>query len=203
MMQAIGARGVRRRARYPALAGLALLAPGAPALAQAAPTAPGNAAAAPAAAAAAAAPCADAEHHQFDFWVGRWDVYRPDGRLVAHSLIESVYGCGIRENWMPLSGHDGGSLSIYVPAEHAWQQYWIDSSGNRVVFTGGFNGSAMIITGTWPASPQATTGPLVRMTYTRGADGSVRQFGEQSTDQGHSWTTGFDFTYRPHRGPSP
>ncbi len=29
--------------------------------------------------------------------------------MVAHSLIEPVYGCGIRENWMPLGKPGGGS----------------------------------------------------------------------------------------------
>ena len=53
--------------------------------------------------------CAAPEHRQFDFWVGRWDVY-PTGteRLVAHSLIERLYGdCVIRESWMPLRGGGG------------------------------------------------------------------------------------------------
>jgi hypothetical protein len=141
-------------------------------------------------AAAAAAPCAAPEYHQFDFWVGRWDVYNPKGQMVAHSLIEPVYGCGIRENWMPLGKTGGGSLSIYVPAEKQWEQFWIDSQGSRAFFTGGWNGKAMVITGKWG-------GPLVRMSYSKNADGSVRQFGEQSTDEGKSWTPSFDFTYRP------
>jgi hypothetical protein len=143
-------------------------------------------------------PCDDPAHHQFDFWVGRWDVYGPRERLVAHSLIESVYGCGIRENWMPISGQTGGSLSIYVPAERSWEQFWIDASGARVVFRGGWNGQAMVIAGIWATSPAVETGRLTRMTYTRNADGSVRQFGEQSGDEGHSWSPAFDFTYRPH-----
>ena len=151
-------------------------------------------------AAPATSPCLGAEFHEFDFWVGSWDVYGPAGRLVARSLIEPVYGCGIRENWMPLNGQNGGSLSIYVPADHRWEQFWINSSGTRVLFRGGWNGNAMIITGLWPSSPSSTTGPLTRMTYTKKPDGSVRQFGEQSTDQGHVWTTAFNFLYRPHTG---
>jgi len=141
-------------------------------------------------AAAAAAPCSAPEYHQFDFWAGRWDVYNPKGQLVAHSLIERVYGCGIRENWMPLGKPGGGSLSIYVPDQKRWEQFWIDSSGSRAFFTGGWNGSAMVITGKWG-------GPLVRMSYSRNSDGSVRQFGEQSMDEGKSWSPSFDFTYRP------
>ena len=140
-----------------------------------------------------AAPCAATEYHQLDFWVGHWDVY-PTGKnkLVAHSLIESVYGCGIRENWMPLSNQPGGSLSVYVPSEKHWEQFWIDSSGSRAFFTGGWDGKAMVITGKWG-------GPLVRMSYSKNDDGSVRQFGEQSTDDGKSWTPQFDFTYRPSK----
>ena len=139
---------------------------------------------------AAASPCAAPEYHQFDFWAGRWDVYNRVGKLVAHSLIEPVYGCGIRENWMPLNKQPGGSLSIYVPEKKRWEQFWIDSSGSRAFFTGGWNGSAMVITGRWGR-------PLVRMTYSKNADGSVRQFGQQSTDDGKTWKPAFDFTYRP------
>jgi hypothetical protein len=146
-------------------------------------------------AAAAVTPCAAPEYHQFDFWAGRWDVYNPKGQLVAHSLIEPVYGCGIGENWMPLGKPGGGSLSIYVPAKKHWEQFWIDSSGSRAFFTGGWNGTAMVITGEWG-------GPLVRMSYSKNADGSVRQFGEQSKDGGKSWSPSFDFTYRPSKEPA-
>ena len=153
------------------------------------------------AAAQAAAPppappaCSEPEYHQLDFWVGHWDVY-PTGadKLVAHSLIEKVYGCAVRENWMPLSNQPGGSLSVYVPGEKHWEQFWIDSSGIRAFFTGGWNGNAMVISGKWG-------GPLVRMSYSKNADGSVRQWGDQSTDEGKTWKPNFDFTYRPAKAP--
>lgn len=135
-------------------------------------------------------PCADPEFHQLDFWVGKWDVY-PTGKdkLVAHSLIEKVYGCGVRENWMPLNNQPGGSLSVYVPGEKRWEQFWIDSGGSRAFFTGGWDGKAMVISGKW-------SGPMVRMSYSKNADGSVRQFGERSTDDGKTWSPNFDFTYK-------
>jgi len=35
--------------------------------------------------------CAAPEHRQFDFWVGRWDVFDPkSGKRVGESLIEKV-----------------------------------------------------------------------------------------------------------------
>jgi hypothetical protein len=157
------------------------------AAAQGVSVAPAAAASTPSAAAACTAP----ENRQFDFWVGRWDVYGPKGRQVAHSLIEKLYnGCGIRENWMPFNNQTGGSLNIYLPAEKHWEQFWIDSGGSRAIFIGGWNGKAMVIQGKWGR-------PLVRITYTPNADHSVRQFGEQSTDEGKTWTPSFDFTYRP------
>jgi hypothetical protein len=158
---------------------------------------------APGAAQSKAAPvrhCASAEYRQFDFWLGRWDVY-PSGRseLVAHSLIESVYnGCGVRENWMPLkTENSGGSLNIYVSSESLWRQTWIDSSGARVDFKGKWNGKAMVLEGYWQDFVAPGKGALVRMTYSEGSDGSVRQLGEASEDDGKSWQPNFDFTYRP------
>ena len=143
--------------------------------------------------------CVSREYRQFDFWVGSWDVY-PTGRdqLVAHSLIESVYnGCGVRENWMPLkTENSGGSLNIYVPAEKLWRQTWIDSSGARVDFKGGWNGKVMILEGYWQDLLAPGRGALVRMTYSRGPDGSVHQLGEASENNGKSWQPSFDFTYR-------
>jgi hypothetical protein len=145
--------------------------------------------------------CTTPEFRQFDFWVGRWDVY-PTGtdQLIAHSLIENVYaGCTIRENWMPLAGQggDGGSFSMYRPAEHRWRQTWTDSQNHVTDYYGVIEGGKMVLTAT-------RTGPngtefLVRMEYSHGADGSVRQVGTRSMDQGHTWLPGYDFTYRPAR----
>lgn len=143
-------------------------------------------------------PCSSLEHNQFSFWVGEWDVY-PTGKdnIVAHSLIESVYGgCGVRENWKPLSGTGGGSLNIYVQKEDAWRQTWIDSKGARVDFIGGWNGKAMVLEGLWSDVLGPSKDALVRMTYSKAGDGSVRQLGEASQDGGKTWAPSFDLTYR-------
>ncbi len=144
--------------------------------------------------------CAGPEFRQFDFWVGRWDVY-PTGqdKLVAHSLVERLYsGCAIRENWMPLAkGGDGGSLNNYVVADGGWRQTWLDASGARVEFRGGWDGKAMVLTGQWAGVLGPGKDALVRMTYTRDAQGWVRQFGEASQDGGKTWSVNFDLTYKP------
>ncbi|HVQ06983.1 MAG TPA: hypothetical protein VMS43_00970 [Allosphingosinicella sp.] len=136
--------------------------------------------------------CAAPEHHQFDFWVGRWDVY-PTGteRLVAHSLIERLYGDWvIRESWMPLRGGGGSSLNAWRPGERRWRQLWADSANSWAEFSGGLDGAAMVLI--------AGEGPTrSRMTYSRQPAGAVRQLVEQSTDGGATWTAQYDFTYRP------
>jgi hypothetical protein len=150
--------------------------------------------------------CATPQHRQFDFWVGSWDVY-PTGAntLVAHSLIERRYnGCAIRENWMPLQGQGGGSFSAWRPGAGAgtgnWRQTWVDSSGAWVEFTGGMDGEAMVLTGPWAGVANGRDG-IVRMRYSREANGAVRQFGQVSTDNGATWANSFDFTYRPAARP--
>ena len=141
--------------------------------------------------------CTASEHRQFDFWVGQWTV-TPTGKdkVVASSVIEKLYGgCAIRENWMPLTGTAGGSLNNYY--EGRWRQTWVDAANSRVDFTGGLVDGKMVLTGDWKGVNGPGKDALIRMTYSKNPDGSVRQHGEQSTDAGKTWSTSYDFTYRP------
>lgn len=141
------------------------------------------------------APCASTESHQFDFWVGKWEVF-PAGHLgtkVADSLIEKLYAdCAVRENWMPLKGPGGGSLNAWVADKKTWRQTWLDAGG-FADFTGGWNGKAMVIQGVWPQPGHP--GQITRMTYTPRPDGSVEQAGESSDDGGKTWQPSFDLIY--------
>ena len=143
------------------------------------------------------AKCDSAEHRQFDFWVGKWDVYRSDtNQLVAHSLIEKLYaGCALMENWMPIGGTGGGSLNSWRPATKRWHQTWTDSGNNWNEYVGGLEGDAMVISGT-STSASGVSSP-VRITYQRGDGGSVVQTGYQSGDGGKSWSLTYQFIYRP------
>jgi hypothetical protein len=144
--------------------------------------------------------CVSSETRQFDFWVGKWDVYAPSkpDQKVATSLIEKLYhGCAIRENWMPLNDNPGGSMNAYSPEKKQWRQFWADSNGGSAEFGGGWNGKSMILTGTWPQPGHPTQ--LTRMTYTPLSDGQVEQVGITSDDAGKTWQPSFDFLYRPAR----
>ena len=146
--------------------------------------------------------CAGDDFTALDFWVGDWDVY-PNGRdtLIAHSKIEKLYGgCAIRENWMPLRGAGGGSLTGFDPATKRWHQTWIGSSLGIVQFEGGPVVGKMVLTGWWRGSGPNGEDGLTRMTYSRIENDAVRQFGEFSADHGLTWQASFDFIYRPHQG---
>jgi len=146
-------------------------------------------------------PCSAPDHRAFDFWVGEWDVYPGDsGTQVATSSIEAMFdGCAIRETWKPFKGGGGGSFSHYDKERRHWRQAWVDSGGARVDFDGGPVDGRMVLTGRWANVAGKEQDGLIRMTYTRREDGSVRQHGEQSVDHGLSWTMSFDFIYRPQK----
>lgn len=144
--------------------------------------------------------CPGEQHAAFDFWVGEWGVYRAGtDTQVARSRIEKLYGgCAIRENWMPLQGTGGGSLNSLDPATGRWHQTWIGSAPGRTEFVGGPVGAKMILSGFSPYAGGPGRPGLVRMTFTPNPDGTVRQHGEASFDEGITWNDRYDFIYRPH-----
>ena len=147
--------------------------------------------------------CTGPEHRQFDFWVGEWSVTQTGkDQVVASSLVEKIYGeCVVRETWMPLKGSAGGSLNNYY--EGRWRQTWVDASNSRVDFVGGMVNGKMVLVGDWKGVNGPGKNAIIRMTYSKSADGSVRQHGEQSTDHGLTWSTNFDFTYHPKAKSAP
>ena len=80
-----------------------------------------------------------------------------------------------------------------MPGKDGWRQTWIAAAG-FVDFSGGWNGTSMVIQGVWPAATNPNQ--VTRMTYTPNADGSVEQKGETTDDDGKTWQPSFDFIYR-------
>src|SRR3954463_15582500 len=145
--------------------------------------------------------CDTPQSHQWDFWVGKWEVH-PNGasQIIAHSLIEKKYsGCAIRENWMPVGKEltgGGGSLSIYDVRLKQWRQTWMDSSGARVQLDGSLAGSVITISGVWANFAGPGQDALVRMMYQKQADGQGRQWAFFSPGGGKAGNPGFHFLSR-------
>ncbi len=43
-------------------------------------------------------PCAAPETHQFDFWLGEWNVFTPDGKQAGTHVLAPLYGCVLHES---------------------------------------------------------------------------------------------------------
>jgi hypothetical protein len=146
--------------------------------------------------------CAAAEFHAFDFWVGEWDAFRADNNAPAgrSSIRSEDSGCVITEHWTSLNQpYTGQSLNIYDRGSQKWEQFWVDSTGNRVHFIGGPTETGMRIATAEPVFVSPSQQAYSRITYTNNPDGSVLQHGEQSAD-GQTWTTSYAFIYRRRAG---
>ena len=136
-------------------------------------------------------------NHDFDFWLGDWNVATPDGKPAGTSRIESIAGgYGLLENWTgdpAAGGGDGKSLNCYNAARQQWQQFWVGSGGGVLELAGGPADGSMVLSGSHLVRGQALT---ERITWTPHADGSVRQLWEQSRDGGKTWRSIFDGLYR-------
>lgn len=140
--------------------------------------------------------CAAPEFHQFDFWIGTWEVRTPDGKVAGTNRIEPVLdGCALQENWRGAKGLLGSSLNMYVPSTKKWHQTWMDQQGTLLLLDGSFRDGAMVMTGEAPSTKKPGTTALQRITWTPAADGSVRQLWEVSEDGGTTWSPVFDGRY--------
>lgn len=147
------------------------------------------------AAAQATAQCSDAvKAHEFDFWIGEWEVYS-DGQLAGTNSIRPILdGCVLQELWSGAQGSAGSSLNFYNPQTANWQQFWVWRNGTTLDLAGTFEDGRMVLQG----DSVSRDGEALRnrITWTPKSDGTVRQLWEISKDQGMSWQTAFDGLYK-------
>lgn len=144
---------------------------------------------------AQAASCSTAMHGAFDFWIGDWNVVDSStGRVAGHNRIERVDGgCVVRERYMTAGAYSGQSLNWYDPTTQRWHQLWLDSGGLILRLAGGPAAEGtMVLEGVGRDSAGTT---VERITWTRRADGSVRQHWTQARTAAGPWQTVFDGIY--------
>jgi len=145
-----------------------------------------------------AAPCKFPDKHpeyrQFDFWLGEWDVYNQGGAKAGTSKIDLILGdCVVLENWTGGGGGEGKSFNKYSPEFKRWEQYWVDAQGSTTFFHGMLEGTSMVY---YAETPQPNGSILKRrLTFFNLGPDKVRQFSQQSKDDGKSWQTEYDLIY--------
>ena len=147
-------------------------------------------------------PCSDSGHRQFDFWVGEWDVRTLDGTHVGDSRIERILNdCVILENWTSGRGlaGEGKSFNSFNASTGKWTQFWVDGQGMTTEYVEGeFKDNALRF---WGHNPSTDGKPaLQRFTFFDLGPEKVRQFQEQSLDDGKTWTVVYDFYYYRKKG---
>ncbi|WP_246239903.1 hypothetical protein [Pseudoalteromonas caenipelagi] len=142
------------------------------------------------------AKCEGKAFTQFDFWLGKWQVYTPDNKLAGHNEISKSHnGCVINERYTTPSGFSGESLNIYDATRGVWHQTWVDNSGLLLTLEGNVVDGAMVLAGI--RKNKAGQQVHERITWTANKDGSVRQLWQNKTDQQAQWQMVFDGLYKP------
>ena len=139
-------------------------------------------------------PCTAPEAHQFDFWIGDWDLAtkapKPDGTWQEGKATNSVRaildGCVIQENFdnRPEEPYQGTSISMYSPQLGKWQQTWVDNAGAYLDFVGGWKDGKMVLTRSFTLQGRSIQ---QRMTYHDIKPDSFDWDWERSLDGGATW----------------
>jgi hypothetical protein len=145
--------------------------------------------------------CSAAEHRQFDFWLGDWDVRNAAGELLGHNEIRRVAGgCALLESWRGARGNDGISINAYDGNE--WTQRWA-GAGAMLWLKGGLDAHGhMVLTATAPRN--TLRGAVIdRITWSPLDDGRIRQAWDVSADEGVTWQQIFEGFYSARESQDP
>jgi ketosteroid isomerase-like protein len=148
-------------------------------------------------------PCGAAEYHQFDFWIGHWDVFdvdNPSTQVATVRVDRILDGCVLREDYQDTNGHKGESFSIYDAPQKIWHQSWVTNRGQLLLLDGGLRSGEMVLS----AIEHTADGKQKRIRGTwKVVEDGVRETAVSSTDGGKTRTPWFDLMFRPQTsGPS-
>lgn len=124
-------------------------------------------------------PCCTKNHKAFDFWIGSWEVTKPDGSKAGRNIIEKAQnGCVLKENWTGANEKfTGTSTNFYNLETKQWEQLWIDNSGGHLKLKGNREGNRMILSSDVFVRADGKN-YVNRITWTLNKDGTVRQLWE-------------------------
>jgi len=144
-------------------------------------------------------PCAKAEYHQFDFWIGDWDAFDADNLnlAVARTRVDRILdGCVLREDYQDIGGLKGQSFSLYDMSRGVWHQSWVTNRGRLLVIEGKLENGEMILSG----EDRTADGKARRVRGVwKSTHDSVRETAVTSIDGGKAWQPWFAIVFRPHR----
>ncbi len=153
----------------------------------------------------ASAPCDTPQHHQFDFWVGDWQVFDArTNRLVAFDRVEKhSHGCIVQQNLTmvadlyrrPGVSYRMTGIGVNRFDGESWLELWADDQWGAIVLRGMPDaGKAMVLTTIIPSRNRD-----LRLEWEKRPDGSVRALQYVAPAGSGKWELYGDLIYRPNR----
>lgn len=142
--------------------------------------------------------CSHEKSHEFDFWLGEWEVWSSGELVGANSIRPILDSCVLQENWLGARGSAGSSFNFYNPQTGKWQQFWVWRQGTTLELAGDYSEGKMILEGESVGRDGGAIGN--RITWYDNEDGTVRQHWQITKDDGKTWETAFDGLYRRKNG---
>ncbi len=140
-------------------------------------------------------PCDAPAYRAFDFWIGEWEVFTPDGNKAGENIISrEEYGCLLVERWTGASGSTGQSYNFYDPGKKKFRQVWV-SVGATIDYAGGLNDDGEMVLKGDIDYHNGTSAPF-KGTWTLQDDGSVRQYFQQYNAETKNWDDWFTGIYK-------
>lgn len=142
--------------------------------------------------------CQDDSYRQFEFWVGKWEVFSRDGKKVGDNTISiAMNGCVLKEHYVSTTGYEGESFNIFNKANNEWHQTWVDNSGLLLQLDGSWNGHSMTLFG----QGKNSNGQLIehRIVWKPQKNGDVHQVWDISDDKGLHWKNSFFGVYKKQK----
>ena len=131
-------------------------------------------------------PCSTKIYKEFDFWLGKWDVFDVEtGKLEAQDHISKVHnGCGLKQDWKQLttrymtpgSSQKFKGSSVSFISNGVWKQDWVDNQGNHFSLKGKFDGDKMTLEGIMTGERWSIP---YRIVWKKNEDGTISNWGEQ------------------------
>lgn len=90
--------------------------------------------------------CCGENYKLFDFWIGEWEVFDVNDKLVGTNKITKQYdNCVLKEEWISSGTNRGTSYNFFDKADNTWNQVWIDNTGYVLRLSGNFVDNAMVL----------------------------------------------------------
>jgi hypothetical protein len=121
--------------------------------------------------------CCSKAYDEFNFWLGKWNVYDEDNNLIGVDAITAEPdNCLILEKWID-DARRGSSTIFYNEGNNTWNLIWVDNDDFILKLKGNLVNDIMTL-----KSDLVTSGTLTyynQITWTQNNDGSVTQLWER------------------------